>query len=98
LRSSRDGLTPETLLAALKQLERQFGRSDQPVRNAPRELDLDLLVSFQSGAVAPRSNCPICAQRSGLHPGASSQVARFVLPGQQRTVRELSIVSIRTSA
>ncbi len=40
----RDGLTPEGLLAALKQLEREFGRAAAPVRNAPRELDLDLLV------------------------------------------------------
>jgi len=38
------GLTPETLLAGLKALEREFGRSVAPVRNAPRELDLDLLV------------------------------------------------------
>ena len=37
-------LTPEALLAALKALEREFGRAAAPVRNAPRELDLDLLL------------------------------------------------------
>jgi 2-amino-4-hydroxy-6-hydroxymethyldihydropteridine diphosphokinase len=37
-------LTPEALLAALKALEREFEPRDVGVRNAPRELDLDLLV------------------------------------------------------
>ncbi len=38
------GLTPEALLAALKALEREYGRAAATVRNAPRELDLDLLL------------------------------------------------------
>jgi 2-amino-4-hydroxy-6-hydroxymethyldihydropteridine diphosphokinase len=42
--SARSGLTPESLLAALKSLERRFGREAKPVRNAPRSLDLDLLL------------------------------------------------------
>lgn len=37
-------LTPEALLAGLKQLEREFGRPAEYARNAPRELDLDLLL------------------------------------------------------
>jgi len=37
-------LTPEALLGKLKALEAVFGRSDSTVKNAPRELDLDLLV------------------------------------------------------
>jgi len=40
----RRGLDPETLLDALKSLEREFGRAQAMVRNAPRELDLDLLL------------------------------------------------------
>jgi 2-amino-4-hydroxy-6-hydroxymethyldihydropteridine diphosphokinase len=40
----RRGLTPRGLLAELKRLEREFGRHAVPVRNAPRELDLDLLL------------------------------------------------------
>ncbi len=40
----RHALTPEVLLYRLKLLERRFGRTESPVRNAPRELDLDLLV------------------------------------------------------
>lgn len=37
-------LTPETLLTELKALEKVFGRGRKIVRNAPRELDLDLLI------------------------------------------------------
>lgn len=37
-------LTPEALLAGLKKLEREYGRQRAIVRNAPRELDLDLLL------------------------------------------------------
>ncbi len=37
-------LSPEALLSALKALEREFGRARAYVRNAPRELDLDLLL------------------------------------------------------
>ena len=39
-----DNLSPEQLLGQLKALEQQFGRGAKPVRNAPRELDLDLLL------------------------------------------------------
>ena len=41
---ARSGLTPEGLLDELKALEVVFGRGKNLVRNAPRELDLDLLV------------------------------------------------------
>jgi len=41
---ARAGLTPEGLLQALKSLEVEFGRGPATVRNAPRELDLDLLL------------------------------------------------------
>ncbi|HAL41562.1 MAG TPA: 2-amino-4-hydroxy-6-hydroxymethyldihydropteridine diphosphokinase, partial [Gammaproteobacteria bacterium] len=37
-------LTPEMLLSRLKTLEREFGRAERYQRNAPRELDLDLLL------------------------------------------------------
>jgi len=41
---AKEGLSPEGLLMALKALEREYGRNATPVRNAPRELDLDLLL------------------------------------------------------
>jgi 2-amino-4-hydroxy-6-hydroxymethyldihydropteridine diphosphokinase len=41
---ARAALTPEALLESLKNLEREHGRREATVRNAPRALDLDLLV------------------------------------------------------
>jgi 2-amino-4-hydroxy-6-hydroxymethyldihydropteridine diphosphokinase len=41
---AKAGLTPEGLLAGLKSIERDFGRREKYIRNAPRELDLDLLL------------------------------------------------------
>ena len=40
----RPGMTPEALLQSLKALEREYGRAQVYERNAPRELDLDLLL------------------------------------------------------
>lgn len=40
----RSDLTPERLLAELKALEAEYGRDRTSIRNAPRELDLDLLL------------------------------------------------------
>jgi 2-amino-4-hydroxy-6-hydroxymethyldihydropteridine diphosphokinase len=37
-------LTPEGLLGSLKAIEREYGREQVSERNAPRELDLDLLL------------------------------------------------------
>ena len=40
----RTRLAPEDFLRALKALERTAGREADPVRNAPRELDVDVLL------------------------------------------------------
>lgn len=42
--AARAGLTPEVLLNSLKAIEVEYGRGAATVRNAPRELDLDLLL------------------------------------------------------
>ncbi len=85
------GLTPEALLESLKSLEREFGRGRALVRNAPRELDLDLLLFNEEIRQTPDFVLP--------HPRAVDR--RFVLapaaevlpdvrwPGQTRTIREL---------
>jgi 2-amino-4-hydroxy-6-hydroxymethyldihydropteridine diphosphokinase len=65
----RPGVTPRGLLFALKGLEREFGRRDAPVRNAPRILDLDLLVFGAERRRSPGFTLP--------HPRA--HLRRFVL-------------------
>ncbi len=65
----RDGLTPEALLASLKALERAHGRAESYVRNAPRELDLDLLVFDDERRTTPEFTLP--------HPRATDRL--FVL-------------------
>jgi 2-amino-4-hydroxy-6-hydroxymethyldihydropteridine diphosphokinase len=84
-------LTPESLLAALKALEAEFGRTAPAERNAPRELDLDLLLFHAEIRDRPEFMLP--------HPRAVDR--RFVLapaaevlpdatwPGTDRTVRDL---------
>ncbi len=87
----RAGETPESLLAKLQALEREFGRRPKLVLNEPRPLDLDL-IAFGS----ERRNTPELALP---HPRA--HLRRFVLqplieiapdlvlPGQTRSVAEL---------
>ena len=85
------GETPETLLAKLQALEREFGRRPKQVRNEPRPLDLDLLTFGVETRATPALTLP--------HPRA--HVRRFVLaplaevapnllmPGQSRSVAAL---------
>ena len=86
-----DDLTPLVLLDELKAIEREFGRDPNPVRNAPRELDLDLLLFDAITCSTERLTLP--------HPRAASR--RFVLapaaeivpalewPGTGQTVAQL---------
>ena len=88
--SDRPG--PEALLSELKAMEGRYGRSGTPVRNAPRELDLDLLLF---------GDVTCCTERLTLpHPRALGR--RFVMtpaaevapdwrwPGADRTIAELA--------
>jgi 2-amino-4-hydroxy-6-hydroxymethyldihydropteridine diphosphokinase len=87
----RSELTPDALLGELKALERACGRQAAWVRNAPRELDLDLLVFGDEHRNSPQFVLP--------HPRGT--VRRFVLapaaevapelrwPGTDATVAEL---------
>ena len=74
-----DGLTPDALLDALKAIEREFGRELNPVRNAPRELDLDLLL-FNS--LTRRDECLTLP-----HPRAATR--RFVLAPAAEIIPQL---------
>jgi 2-amino-4-hydroxy-6-hydroxymethyldihydropteridine diphosphokinase len=65
----RDGETPESLLAALKRLEAEFGRRPKEVINEPRPLDLDLVAYGQEVRSTAQLTLP--------HPRAAQR--RFVL-------------------
>ena len=53
----RTGLSPLALLDALQAIEDRFGR-ERPYRNAPRTLDLDVLLYGQQRIVSPRLTVP----------------------------------------
>ncbi len=87
----RAGLTPENLLSALKQLEREFGRAAAPIRNAPRELDLDLLAfgnetRMSSHFVLPH---PRATERRFVMAPAAEVAGKMRWPGTQTTISEL---------
>jgi len=82
---------PETLLAALQQIEREMGRPADHGHNTPRTLDLDLLyagdIVLQSDTLTlphPR----LAARRFVLQPLADIR-PDLVLPGFAKTVSEL---------
>jgi len=89
--TTRAGETPESLLAKLKSLEKEFGRALKKVLNEPRPLDLDLIVfgdeirnSLELTLPHPRAHL----RRFVLQP-LSEFAPDLVLPGQKKTVAEL---------
>ena len=80
-------LSPEALLSLLQDLELQAGR-ERPYRNAPRTLDLDLLVYGQRTLATERLTLP--------HP--RMHVRRFVLEPLAEVAPELSIPHAGTAA
>lgn len=86
--------TPETLIARLQSLEKEFGRADKRVRNEPRPLDLDLITfgrQMRHGTelVLPH---PRAAQRRFVLQPLSEIAPELILPGQRKTVAELLAV------
>lgn len=85
------GETPESLLAKLQALEREFGRAPSAARNAPRPLDLDLIAFGGETRRSPELTLPhprAHLRRFVLQPLAEI-APELVLPGQTRTVAEL---------
>jgi 2-amino-4-hydroxy-6-hydroxymethyldihydropteridine diphosphokinase len=84
------GATPEQLIAALKRLEAEFGRIGA-ARNAPRVLDLDLLVfgDEQRTTAALTLPHPRAARRRFVLAPAAEVAPHLVWPGTSRTVAEL---------
>ena len=82
---------PESLLALLQSLERQFGRGPTVVKNEPRRLDLDL-IAFGS-SVRHLQNLEVPHPRAHLRRFVLQPLNEIapdlILPGQLKTVSQL---------
>jgi 2-amino-4-hydroxy-6-hydroxymethyldihydropteridine diphosphokinase len=87
----RAGETPESLLAKLQALEKEFGRRPKKVLNEARPLDLDL-VAF-AGAVRQSEHLVLPHPRAHLRRFVLAPLAEIapalILPGQRGTAAEL---------
>jgi 2-amino-4-hydroxy-6-hydroxymethyldihydropteridine diphosphokinase len=86
-----EGLTPERLLVELKQMEREYGRRENFVRNAPRELDLDLLLFNDETRASEEFTLPHPRAQNRLFvlAPANQVAAAAVWPEIGRTTAEL---------
>ncbi len=85
------GETPESLLAKLQALEKEFGRKPKTVMNEARPLDLDLIAFGGEVRNTPELILPhprAHERRFVLQP-LSEIAPELVLPGQTKTVAEL---------
>ncbi len=83
--------TPESLLAKLQALEKEFGRLAKKVLNEPRPLDLDLIAfgdELRTGAVLALPH-PRAHQRKFVLQPLAEIAPDLVLPGQSKTVTQL---------
>ncbi|HZI32243.1 MAG TPA: 2-amino-4-hydroxy-6-hydroxymethyldihydropteridine diphosphokinase [Candidatus Binatia bacterium] len=83
--------TPESLLAKLRALEKEFGRQTKKIHNEPRPLDLDLIAfagEIRSSASLVLPHPRAHERRFVLHP-LGEIAPQLVLPGQTQTVAEL---------
>jgi 2-amino-4-hydroxy-6-hydroxymethyldihydropteridine diphosphokinase len=83
--------TPESLLARLQALEKEFGRRPKLVLNEPRPLDLDLLVF--GGEIRDSEKLmlphPRAHQRRFVLQPLAEIAPDLLLPGQSKTVAQL---------
>lgn len=86
----RPGETPESLLAKLLALEKEFGRRPKQVLNEPRRLDLDLIAFGHELRLTPELTLPhprAMERRFVLQP-LSEIAPDLVLPNQIQTVKQ----------
>ena len=86
------GETPESLLARLQALEKEFGRQPKQVLNESRPLDLDLIAFGNKVRHSPHFVLPhprAHLRRFVLEPLAEI-APDLILPGQTKTVAELN--------
>ncbi|MBI5773840.1 MAG: 2-amino-4-hydroxy-6-hydroxymethyldihydropteridine diphosphokinase [Verrucomicrobia bacterium] len=86
-----DGETPESLLAKLRALEKEFGRRDKLALNEARPLDLDLIAFGGETRDTPELALPHPrAHRRRFVLAPLAEIApELVLPGQAKTVAQL---------
>jgi 2-amino-4-hydroxy-6-hydroxymethyldihydropteridine diphosphokinase len=87
--------TPESLLAKLQALEREFGRRPKRSHNEPRPLDLDLIAFGSETRITSDLTLPhprAHLRRFVLQP-LSEIASDLVLPGQTRTAKELLAIA-----
>jgi len=87
----RAGETPESLLAKLQAVEKEFGRQPKRVLNEPRPLDLDLIAFGSEARATPQLTLPhprAHLRRFVLQPLAEI-APDLLLPGQTKTVAQL---------
>jgi MAF protein/2-amino-4-hydroxy-6-hydroxymethyldihydropteridine diphosphokinase len=85
------GATPESVLASLQEIEKEFGRKPKKVLNEPRPLDLDL-IAFGSETRAGKEFTlphPRAHQRRFVLQPLSEIAPDLILPGQKKTVLQL---------
>ena len=85
------GATPESVLASLQEIEKEFGRKPKKVLNEPRPLDLDL-IAFGSETRAGKKLTlphPRAYQRRFVLQPLSEIAPDLILPGQKKTVLQL---------
>jgi 2-amino-4-hydroxy-6-hydroxymethyldihydropteridine diphosphokinase len=87
----RRGMTPESVLASLHEIEREFGRKPKKVLNEPRLLDLDL-IAFASEIRAGKELTlphPRAHQRRFVLQPLSEIAPDLILTGREKTVLQL---------
>lgn len=89
--TTRAGETPETLLARLRALEKEFGRTPKQVLNEPRRLDLDLIAFGGETRNSPELILPHprAHQRRFVLQPLTEIAPDFILPGQRLPIAEL---------
>jgi 2-amino-4-hydroxy-6-hydroxymethyldihydropteridine diphosphokinase len=87
----RIGVTPESLLVELQELEREFGRAPKKILNEPRPLDLDLIAFGQETRQLPQLTLPHprAHEREFVLQPLSEIAPGLILPGQTKTILQL---------
>lgn len=93
----REGVSPESLLQRLQQLEKESGRIPKRILNEARPLDLDIIAFGNEVRNSPELIIP--HPRAHLRRFVLAPLAEIapdlILPGQKKSVREL-LEALRT--